>query len=96
MLVPLETLPGWPAAPNPTPLHALLLLVGVPLVVILIIAGSSWLSSTHELKKYGPTVNPTTAFAGAPGVESATEEVPAGIEAKTTSDSGTGGTSARW
>ncbi len=36
MLVPLQTLSGWPAAPNPTVLETLGLLVGLPLVVIVI------------------------------------------------------------
>lgn len=38
MVVPLQTLPGWPAAPNPSALHVLALLVGGPLVVILLVA----------------------------------------------------------
>ncbi len=38
MLVPLETLSGWPAAANPSPLQVLGLLVGLPLVVIVIVA----------------------------------------------------------
>jgi hypothetical protein len=96
MLVPLETLSGWPAVPNPSPLQFLLLLFGVPLVLGLLIAAASYLGSTHELNKFGPVVNPNTAFVGAPGVEQASGEVPAGIEAKPRSDADTGGTSARW
>lgn len=38
MLVPLETLSGWPAAPNPNPLLVLGLLFGLPLVVIIVIS----------------------------------------------------------
>ncbi|WP_375423967.1 hypothetical protein [uncultured Friedmanniella sp.] len=38
MLVPLQTLPGWPTAPDPSTLHVLALLVGGPLVVILLVA----------------------------------------------------------
>lgn len=96
MLMPLETLPGWPDAPNPTVLHFLLLLIGVPVVVGIVIAAASYLASTSELKRFGPVVNPTTSFAGAKGVEAASGEVPAGIEAKPGADAGTGGTSARW
>ena len=97
MLVPLETLPGWPAAPEPSVLQLLALLVGAPLIIGLVVAGLSWIGSTRELKRYGPPVHPTTTFAGAPGVESAADEVPAGIEAgPVTEDFGTGGTSARW
>ncbi|HEY5978564.1 MAG TPA: hypothetical protein VIT41_02920 [Microlunatus sp.] len=77
-------------------LDFLLLLVGVPLVLGLVIAGLSYLGTTRELRRFGPAVNPNTAFAGAPGVERASGEVPAGIEAKPRADAGTGGTSARW
>ena len=36
MLVPLQTLFGWPAAPNPSPLASLGLLFGLPIAVIVI------------------------------------------------------------
>lgn len=36
MLVPLETLPGWPPVANPSALQTLGLLVGLPLAVIVI------------------------------------------------------------
>jgi hypothetical protein len=36
MLVPLETLAGWPAAPAPSLLQVLGLLVGIPVLVIII------------------------------------------------------------
>ena len=39
MLVPLDTLAGWPAAPDPTPLQSLGLLVGIPAVAFLIMFG---------------------------------------------------------
>jgi hypothetical protein len=96
MLVPLETLPGWPAAPDPSLLQFLGLLVGVPLVVGLLISGASYVATTREHNRFGPPVNPTTTFTGAPGVERAADEVPAGIEARPGADAGTGGTSARW
>jgi hypothetical protein len=35
MLVPQETLPGWPHVADPTPLQTLGLLVGLPLVVVI-------------------------------------------------------------
>ena len=38
MLVPLETLPGWPDAPSPSLLEVLGLLVGAPLLVVALIA----------------------------------------------------------
>ena len=37
MLVPLETLSGWPQVQNPTVLQSLLLLVGFPVLVFLIV-----------------------------------------------------------
>jgi hypothetical protein len=38
MLVPLETLAGWPTVETPNPLHVLGLLFGLPLVVIIIVS----------------------------------------------------------
>jgi hypothetical protein len=39
MLVPLQgTLPGWPDAPDPAPLHVLGLLIGVPAAIFVIIS----------------------------------------------------------
>ncbi|MBA3527875.1 MAG: hypothetical protein H0T91_00890 [Propionibacteriaceae bacterium] len=38
MLVPLETLPGWPAVENPTALQTLGLLVGLPVAVMVVVA----------------------------------------------------------
>lgn len=104
MLVPLETLSGWPAAPDPSPLHFLLLLIGAPLVLGLLIAGASYLGSTRELKRFGPAVNPNTAFVTIEGVQNArgeveggiSHEVPAGLEARSAADQETGGASARW
>jgi hypothetical protein len=37
MLVPLETLSGWPQVPNPTVLQTLTLLVGIPLLIAVIV-----------------------------------------------------------
>jgi hypothetical protein len=37
MLVPLETLSGWPAAPDPSTLEVLVLLVGFPLLVFIVV-----------------------------------------------------------
>lgn len=38
MLVPLETLAGWPTVKDPTPLQSLGLLIGLPLLVIIIVS----------------------------------------------------------
>lgn len=96
MLTPLETLPGWPAAPDPSVLHILGLLAGVPLLIALAISTASYLSSTHDVRRFGPPADPTTTFAGAPGTQLAAEEAPAGIEAGPGSDAEVGGVSARW
>ena len=37
MLVPLETLSGWPRVTNPTPLQSLTLLIGIPLLISVIV-----------------------------------------------------------
>ena len=104
MLVPLETLSGWPAAPDPSVLHFLLLLIGAPLVLGLVIAGASYLGSTRELKRFGPAVNPNTAFVTVEGVQNARGEVEGGSPTRCRPASRpslrateqTGGASARW
>ncbi|HET9778695.1 MAG TPA: hypothetical protein VFP81_05375, partial [Propionibacteriaceae bacterium] len=49
MLVPLETLSGWPAAPNPSILASLAIFVGFPvLVFIIVIAISKIATGMHE------------------------------------------------
>ena len=51
MLVPLETLSGWPRVTNPTPLQVLLLLVGFPLLVfIIVIAINKIAQSIHAAR----------------------------------------------
>ncbi len=57
-LLPLETLPGWPEAPNPSVVDALYILVGVPgaisLVILALVVAPSWFrrgeSSTDVVK----------------------------------------------
>jgi hypothetical protein len=51
MLVPLETLSGWPQVTNPTPLQVLILLVGFPLLVfIIVVAISKIATSMHAAR----------------------------------------------
>src|SRR4029453_17920528 len=51
MLVPLETLSGWPQVTNPTALQVLLLLVGFPLLVfIIVVAISKIATSIHAAR----------------------------------------------
>lgn len=94
MLVPLETLSGWPSAPNPPLLHALGIVFGLPILLGLVIAGLTYVGTGSELRRFGPVVHPVKTFAD-PAVEGAGAG-PASIEAKPGLDSGTGGTSARW
>ena len=45
-LIPLETLPGWPEAPDPTALEAAVLFLGVPgaiaAVILFFVMGPAW------------------------------------------------------
>lgn len=51
-LIPLETLPGWPDAPNPSALESLALFIGVPAaifaVLVLLIMAPSWFGNARE------------------------------------------------
>lgn len=55
MLVPLETLPGWPVAADPSPLQVLGLLVGLPLVVVVIIAVITKVNQMMRVSRGEPT-----------------------------------------
>jgi hypothetical protein len=46
MLVPLETLSGWPQVPNPTVLASLAIFVGFPLLVFIIVVAISKIATT--------------------------------------------------
>ena len=96
MLVPLETLQGWPPAPNPSLLHLLGLVLGLPIVLALVIAGLSYVGSGSDLRRFGPAIHPVKTFADPVAVEGGTGAGPASIEAASGADTGTGGTSARW
>lgn len=48
MLVPLETLPGWPEVQEPSVLQVLALLVGAPLLVVVVIA--VWTRIHHAVR----------------------------------------------
>ncbi len=96
MLVPIETLPGWPAAPNPTVLEALGVLVLIPGVLALVIIGAAYLSSSREIKRFGPAVNPARAYADPEAAALSSNVRSAELETSAGSDAGTGGTSARW
>lgn len=100
MLMPLETLPGWPEAPNPTALHALGLLLGIPFILAVLIGGASYLATNRDLRRYGPPINPAVVYAGGDAVagtqSSAAIEPGPGVGDGAGVETGTGGTSARW
>ena len=95
MLVPLETLQGWPSAPDPSVVHVLGLLFGLPILLGLVIAGLSYVGTGSDLRRFGPAIHPVKTFADPAAVDAAGAG-PASIEAKSGVDGGTGGTSARW
>jgi hypothetical protein len=51
MLVPLETLAGWPAAPEPPLLQVLGLLVGIPALVIIIAFAVAKIGTTVQASR---------------------------------------------
>ena len=51
MLVPLETLSGWPQAPDPSVLQVLGLLVGLPLLVFFIVVAISKIVTTAHARR---------------------------------------------
>lgn len=106
MLVPLQgTLPGWPAAPEPTAVQVLGLLIGVPAVIFIII---SLIGKGPELIRAGrgedtSAVGEPLWIGAAPvdraAVTTGAEAVPVeGRRAVASTESATsrGGASARW
>lgn len=110
MLVPLQTLFGWPAAPQVTPLEALGLLVGVPLVVIVVAFAVAKGHAVLRTNKVGAGPQPgdpvwmggrsKSIMGGAddlvPELENAPRRALAANPTPATSEAGTGGASARW
>jgi apolipoprotein N-acyltransferase len=112
MLVPLETLSGWPQVQNPSPLFFLGLLFGVPILVfIIVIAINKIVTAAHA--RHGEDVHSNDPLwvgahqpaevgtAGAnPGVEGSDQvaEVTAGEANVEGDDTGehVGGAGARW
>jgi hypothetical protein len=107
MLVPLDTLPGWPDVQEPSVLDQLGLLVGAPLVVIILIA--IWTRVHHAVKgNMGtPGVANQPIWVNGRRIEPAAQhdEGRASIEAghrvveerrKADDDESTGGAGARW
>lgn len=104
MLVPLETLPGWPAAEDPSLLSVLGLLVGLPLVVIVVVAVIAKISNMRKVARGEPTHITQPMWVG--GMQRPEIEGPRHDEVSDDADdatvaaqepgSGTGGAGARW
>ncbi len=59
MLVPLQTLFGWPAAPNPSPLAELGLLIGLPVAVIVIAFAVAKIGNAAKDRRTGGGILPS-------------------------------------
>lgn len=111
LLVPLETLPGWPVATAPTLLQALGLLIGIPALAAVVIAGLAKISAVISTNRYSQDQVPDSVWMGSrpplnqplPGnarsIDGPIEEVDPALPAEPEPEpvaSGTGGASARW
>jgi hypothetical protein len=99
MLVPLETLVGWPVAPDPPLTHVLGLLVGLPLLAALIITLLGKASSLAKAGRGGSSTRTGTASSAAGATDPVwlgnapeSKELTEGASTQTE----TGGASARW
>jgi hypothetical protein len=104
MLVPLETLEGWPAAAKPGALEVLGLLIGLPIAATVLIVIYVALTGKRErrLAYQSKVVEPLWLGGGDhagsvqdSGVEPATSTKAAALRSGA-SDESTGGASARW
>jgi hypothetical protein len=66
MLVPLETLPGWPRVDNPSPLASLGLLIGLPLVVIVIAFAVAKIGNTVQASRGTANTDTEPVWVGGP------------------------------
>jgi hypothetical protein len=110
MVVPLETLPGWPKVQDPSILKVLGLLVGAPLVVILIVAAIARIHHAVKGNVGTPAVMNQPVWVNGRRIESASEtarsdsdrkSIGAGHQAVTDrlereSEDDKGGAGARW
>ena len=92
MLVPLDTLEGWPTAPDPSALQVLGLLFGLPLLVIIIVIAIAKISNAVGAGDAHEEVTEPVWVGGRP--EQKTEATPAIEGSEGASDSG--GAGARW
>jgi hypothetical protein len=92
MLVPLDTLEGWPTAADPSALQVLGLLVGLPLLVIIaVIAIAKIINAVGKGDAHEEVTEPV--WVG--GRPEAKTEAPAALEGDETK-SESGGAGARW
>jgi hypothetical protein len=92
MLVPLDTLAGWPGAPDPSPLEVLGLLFGAPLLVIIVVIAIAKISNAVGAGDAHEEVTEPIWVGGRP--EQKTEATAAIEGGEPKSDSG--GAGARW
>ena len=92
MLVPLDTLEGWPTAPDPTALQVLGLLVGLPLVVIIVVIAIAKISNAVGKGDAHEEVTEPVWVGGRPEAKT---EAAAAIEGGETKPE-SGGAGARW
>jgi hypothetical protein len=100
MVVPLETLAGWPPAPPPTVLQTLGLLIGIPLLVFLVvIAISKIVTNIHASRGTGLPPIETMWVGGKHGpvdIEPTPDEARALESGPPQTADQTGGAGARW
>jgi hypothetical protein len=100
IVVPLDTLAGWPAAQAPTVLQTLGLLVGIPLLVFLIVFGIAKIGTTVQAGR-GAAPPPTESLwvNGRPAggeIEAAPELHGLGADDRPGDTQQVGGAGARW
>jgi hypothetical protein len=97
MLVPLDTLAGWPEAPRPNLLHVLGLLVGFPVLAMIIAFAVAKIGTSYQAKRGNtPAVTDSVWVGGRQAggeIEAAPEMHGVGAE---DDDKTPGGAGARW
>ena len=100
MVVPLDTLAGWPEAVPPTVLQTLGLLIGIPLLVFLVVIGIAKIGSNiHASRGTGLPPIETMWVGGKEGpvdIEPTHEEARALESRPSQTADQTGGAGARW
>ncbi|HEY5821978.1 MAG TPA: hypothetical protein VIT20_08375 [Propionibacteriaceae bacterium] len=102
MLVPLETLPGWPPVQNPSALEALGLLVGLPVLVFAIVFGIAKIGNMAKAARSGSDGATDSVWVGGPtrpeieGPRHDEAAIEAGDGLIEHEDAETGGAGARW